>query len=71
VPCIDDTEIDVVLPVETERTVVGCRQCAVVAKSKDRRWVTLHDAPSAGRPVTVQWCERVWSRPEPAYAVKT
>jgi hypothetical protein len=43
---IDDSDIDVVVSVETEPGRVGCPVCGVIARSKDRRWVTLRDAPA-------------------------
>jgi hypothetical protein len=58
---IYDSDIDVgPSPVEASRcagapTVSGCPVCGVIARSKDRRWVTVRDAPAANRPVTVRW----------------
>ena len=68
---IDDAEIDVVVKIETDAERVGCRSCGVIARSKDRRWVTLRDAPTAERPMTLKWWKRVWECPEPACPVKT
>ncbi|WP_334145067.1 ISL3 family transposase, partial [Rhabdothermincola sp.] len=66
-----DAEFELVVEVESTATVVGCGSCGTRAKAKDRRWVTLADAPSAGRPVRVRWRKRVWSCPEPACDAKT
>ena len=41
---VNDSELDVVIEIETDADRVGCRRCGVIAKSKDRRWVTLRDA---------------------------
>ena len=57
---IDDAEIDVVVSIETEPGRVGCPSCGVIAKPKDRRWVTVRDAPAAGRPVTIRWHKRIF-----------
>ena len=42
---MNDDEVDVVIEIETDADRVGCQRCGVIAKSKDRRWVTLGDAP--------------------------
>jgi transposase len=68
---LNDTEVDVVIGIETDADRIGCHGCGVIAKSKDRRWVTLRDAPAAERPVTLRWWKRVWQCAEPACAVKT
>jgi transposase len=68
---ITDDGIEVVVSVETVPGLVGCPACGVVARSKDRRWVTLRDAPTAGRPVTVRWRKRIWQCREPACEVNT
>ncbi|MEO6157131.1 MAG: ISL3 family transposase [Ilumatobacteraceae bacterium] len=43
----------------------------MIAKAKDRRWVTVRDAPTADRPVTIRWCKRVWQCAEAVCGVKT
>ncbi len=63
---VDVTGVEVVVSIETEPEPVGCALCGVRAKSKDRRWVTLRDAPSGDRPVTVRWHKRISQRPEPS-----
>lgn len=68
---VNDIEIDVVIEIETDLDRVGCPQCGVIAKSKDRRWVTLRDAPAGERPVTLRWWKRVLQCAESACAVKT
>ena len=68
---IDDAEIDVVVKIETDAERVGCPRCGVIARSKDRRWVTLRDAPAGDRPVTLRWWKRVWECNEPACVVKS
>jgi transposase len=60
---IDDGH-ELVVEVETTATVVGCGGCGSRARAKDRRWVTLRDAPAGGRPVRVRWHKRVWSCPD-------
>ncbi len=68
---VNDSELDVVIGIETDADRVGCRSCGVIAKSKDRRWVTLRDAPAGERPVTLRWRKRIWQCAEPACEVKT
>ena len=68
---IDAGEVDVVVSIETDVARVGCRGCGVIARAKDRRWVTVRDAPSAERPVTLRWRKRVWQCAETLCAVKT
>jgi transposase len=68
---IDAGEVDVVVSIETDADRVGCHGCGVIARAKDRRWVTVRDAPSAERPVTLRWRKRVWQCVEELCAVKT
>jgi len=51
--------------VQTTATVVGCGRCGVQAKPKDRRWVTMRDAPVGDAAVRVQWRKRIWACPDP------
>ena len=55
---------ELVVEVQTTARVVGCSACGGRARAKDRRWVTLRDAPSAGRPVRVRWRKRIWTCPD-------
>jgi transposase len=68
---IDAGEVDVVVSIETDADRVGCHGCGVIARAKDRRWVTVRDAPWAERPVTLRWRKRVWQCVEELCAVKT
>jgi transposase len=43
---------------ESRRAVVGCPECGVVARVKDRPLVTLVDLPINGRPVSLVWHKR-------------
>lgn len=62
---------ELVVEVETTATAVGCGGCGSGARPKDRRWVTLRDAPAGDRPVLVRWRKRIWCCPEPACEVRT
>ena len=62
---MNDTEIDVVIDIETEADRVGCHGCGVIARAKDRRWVTVRDAPAGDRPVTLRWWKQ-WPTDRPA-----
>jgi transposase len=53
--------VELVVDVETTLARVGCRSCGVPARPKDRRWVTVRDAPAGDRPVVVRWHKRVWA----------
>lgn len=66
-----ETDGELVVEVQTTATATGCGGCGSRARPKDRRWVTLRDAPSAGRPVLVRWRKRIWSCPEPDCDVRT
>ena len=63
--------MELVVEVETTATVVGCGVCGRRARPKDRRWVTVRDAPAGGRPVRVRWRKRIWSCPDPHCDVVT
>lgn len=65
----DDGEL--VVSVQTTATVVGCAGCGTRARPKDRRWVTVRDAPTAGRPVRVRWWKRIWACPDGDCEVRT
>jgi transposase len=52
------------LLIETAADLVGCPECGVVARAKDRRPVWVRDLPIAGRPVVVCWYKRVWCCPQ-------
>jgi transposase len=51
---------ELVVDVETTLVRVGCRWCGVPARPKDRRWVSVRDAPAGDRPVVLRWRKRVW-----------
>ena len=56
---------ELVIEVQTTAGVVGCSQCGARARAKDRRWVTLRDAPVGDVAVRVRWRKRIWSCPAP------
>jgi len=60
-----------VVTVESEPTVMGCRACGVVAHGHGRVAVRLVDAPAMGRPVRIIWRKRRWRCPDPGCPVKT
>lgn len=68
---VDSDGGELVVSVQTTATIVGCAGCGSRARPKDRRWVTLRDAPAAGRPVRVRWWKRVWACPDADCEVKT
>lgn len=68
---VADDGAEVTIEVQTTAVVVGCWGCGTRALPKDRRWVTLRDAPLADRAVRVRWRKRVWACPEPDCPVRT
>ena len=50
---------------ECRRVDVGCPECGVVARVKDRDQVTLVDLPTNGRPTRVVWHKRRFCCPDP------
>jgi transposase len=50
---------------ECRREVVGCPECGVVARVKDRHAVTLVDLPINARPTRVVWHKRRFFCPDP------
>ena len=68
---IDEIDGEVVVEVETENARVACPGCGVFGRAKDRRWVTLRDAPLADRPVTTRWRKRVMECCEALCEVRT
>ena len=60
-----------VVTVETDETVAGCRRCGVVAIGHGRRVHHAHDAPAFGAPVRIAWRKRVWRCPDPGCPVGT
>lgn len=65
------SDVELTIEVQTSAVVVGCVGCGTRARAKDRRWVSLRDAPVGERAVLVRWRKRIWSCPEPLCAVKT
>ncbi|MDH2902962.1 MAG: ISL3 family transposase [Actinomycetota bacterium] len=49
---------------ECRREVVGCPECGVLARVKDRRAVSLVDLPMNGRPTRVVWHKRRFFCPD-------
>ncbi len=49
---------------ERRRDVVGCPECGVLARVKDRRAVSLVDLPTNGRPTRIVWHKRRFFCPD-------
>ncbi len=62
---------ELTIAIESTVMVTGCAACGTRARAKDRRWVSLRDAPSGDRAVRIEWRKRVWSCPEPDCDAKT
>src|SRR3546814_4912236 len=63
-------EFEVQIEVQSTVTVVGCGGCGTRAVAKDRRWVTVRDAPAGNLAVVVRWRKRIWACPEAGCAVE-
>ncbi len=61
---VAEVGVELVVEVETTARVIGCSTCGTRAVAKDRRWVTLRDAPAGSRPVLLRWRKRVWACPD-------
>ena len=59
-----DNGHEVTISVESTLTVTGCPACGTRARAKDRRWVSLRDAPSGDRAVALRVRKRIWSCPD-------
>ena len=68
---VSDDGVEVTIAVETTATVVSCPGRGSRVRAKDRRWVTLRDAPCSDRAVRLRWRKRIWSCPDSACAVRT
>jgi len=66
-----DGVAELVVEVQTSRVPVGCGGCGTEARAKDRRWVTLRDAPAGSRAVLVRWRKRIWCCPDRDCVVNT
>jgi len=62
---VDQVADRLTVTVESERHLMGCHECGVVAVSHGRRLVELIDAPCFGFPVRVRWRKRSWECLEP------
>jgi len=60
-----------VVTVETDELVTGCRSCGVVAVGHGRRVHRAHDAPAFGASVVIRWRKRVWRCPDSGCPVDT
>ena len=54
----------VIVHIECRSAVVGCPECGVVARVKDRRAVTLVDLPMNRRPTRIIWHKRWFFCPD-------
>jgi len=60
-----------VVTIETDEVVTGCRACGVVATGHGRRVHRAHDAPTFGTSVVIRWRKRVWRCLDPGCPVTT
>jgi transposase len=62
---VSDHDGEIEYAIETTEAVVGCPDCGVLARLRDRRRTDVRDLPASGRPVTLVWIKRVWRCMEP------
>jgi transposase len=55
-----ETEVEVVITVESTARVVGCPACGVRARAHDRMPVAVRDLSCFGRPARLVWNKRRW-----------
>ncbi|MGA7271518.1 MAG: ISL3 family transposase [Acidimicrobiia bacterium] len=68
---VETDDGEVVVEIETVRGLVTCGGCGLVARPKDRRWVTVRDVPMGARSVRVEWWKRIWECVDPSCLVRT
>jgi transposase len=66
-----ETEVEVIVTVETTAEFTGCRRCGVRAEAQDRRRVHIRDLPCFGRPARLVWIKRRWRCPDPDCEART
>ena len=66
-----ETDVELVVHVETIASFAGCRACGTRALAHDRLEVAVRDLPCFGRPSRLVWRKRRWRCPEPACDAKT
>lgn len=68
---VHDRQGRLVVSVESDEVLTGCRSCGVVAVGHGRRVHRAHDAPAFGTSVLIRWRKRVWRCPDPGCPVGT
>lgn len=68
---VSETPAELVIEVETTVAATACLSCGTRARPKDRRWVTIRDAPAGGQAVLVRWRKRIWCCPDADCTAKT
>ena len=62
---VENSAREQIITVETGQDQAGCPVCGVVAIGHGRRLVRLHDTPSHGHPVRLDWAKRIWRCADP------
>jgi len=60
VVAVTETEVEVVIDIETTVEVMGCAACGSRAESQDRMPVAVRDLACFGRPTRLVWNKRRW-----------
>ncbi len=57
---VTETDVELIVTIETTATLVGCEGCGVRAESQDRVPVDVRDLACFGRPARLRWIKRRW-----------
>ena len=68
---VTETPDELVITIETDADLVGCRRCGVPAEAQDRMPIAIRDLACFGRPARLVWIKRRWRCIEAACDAKT
>lgn len=57
---VTETDVELVVTIETTASLVGCEGCGVRAEAQDRMPVDVRDLACFGRPARLRWIKRRW-----------
>lgn len=66
-----ESDVEVVITIETTAVVAHCPTCGARAEPQDRMPVDVRDLASFGRPARLRWIKRRWRCREPRCAART
>lgn len=68
---VTETDLELIVTIETTASLVGCEGCGVRAEAQDRIPVDVRDLACFGRPARLRWIKRRWRCREPRCDRKT